>query len=221
MANNVHRTADQRLAHLARVASMLLAGRYQHEVAAELGVSRQQIGYDLRILRRQWISSALVDFHQLKAEQIAKIDDLERTYHEAWRQSQRPVNTLTTTIGRFDSKAVRTVTSPGDVRYLQGVMRCIDMRCRFLGLDAPRKLELTGARGAPLDSGFDAAVAIARQVIDERCSLAADMATESDNHECSGLAQQHGQSATSALCAGDTSSRRPNVRHSALKRETT
>src|SRR5215470_14010030 len=72
---------------LRETAALYLCGLTQGEIAQRLGVSRQQIGYDLKLLQRRWQESALADFHAKKAAELAKVDELERTYWEAWERS--------------------------------------------------------------------------------------------------------------------------------------
>src|SRR5262249_28077339 len=57
------------------------------EIAQRLKVSRQQIGNDLKVLQRRWQESALADFNAKKVAELAKMDELERTYWEAWERS--------------------------------------------------------------------------------------------------------------------------------------
>src|SRR6516164_10438951 len=72
---------------LRETAALYLRGLTQHEIAQRLKVSRQQIGYDLKVLQRRWQESALADFNAKKAAELARVDELERTYWEAWARS--------------------------------------------------------------------------------------------------------------------------------------
>jgi hypothetical protein len=56
-------------------------------------------------------------------------DELERTYWEAWQLS---------------------LHRDGNPAYLEGVFRCIDRRCKLLGLDAPNRHEIFGSGGSPV-----------------------------------------------------------------------
>src|SRR5215472_19251006 len=72
---------------LRETTALYLRGLTQAEIAQRLNVSRQQIGYDLKLLQRRWQESALADFNAKKAAELAKVDELERTYWEAWERS--------------------------------------------------------------------------------------------------------------------------------------
>jgi len=142
------------------IAAQYLRGKTQAEIAAYIStdpargytLTVQQISYDLRKIQAQWRESSLRDFDELRAQELAKVDELERTYWQAWLDSCAALETITQE-GTGDGVAkVKKTSKPqnGDPRFLSGVERCIERRCRLLGLDAPAKSELTGKDGAPL-----------------------------------------------------------------------
>jgi len=57
------RSPDQIRKDRAEVARLYLEGRTQADIGAQLGLSRQQIGYDLGAVRQEWLRSSLVDFN--------------------------------------------------------------------------------------------------------------------------------------------------------------
>ena len=83
------RTPDQILAHREQIAARYLRGEYQVEIAAALGISQQQLSYDLKAIRAAWLASAVRDFDALKAQELAKIDAVEREYWLAWERSKK------------------------------------------------------------------------------------------------------------------------------------
>ena len=171
MAAPKSRNNDDRLKHLSEVSRLYLAGKYQHEIATELEVTRQQIGYDLKVLRRLWHTSAIRDFDEARGRELAKIDRVEREFWDAWERSCDAARIENTKArrnagGESVEKSTRTEEQVGDPRFLQGVERCIERRCKLLGLDAPTRSELTGAGGAPIGMGFDEIVKILRGVND-------------------------------------------------------
>ena len=121
------RTRDQRERDLATIAKLYCEGQLQVDIAAKLGVSQSQISYDLRVIRGRWQRSAIRDFDTHRAEELAKVDNLEVKYWGAW-ESVNPVDR----------------TAP---QYLAGVMTCIDRRCKLLGIDAPLKVAPTDVSG--------------------------------------------------------------------------
>lgn len=170
------RTKDERERDLAKLAENYLHGMSQWQIAQEFGVSQAQICRDLQTLRKRWLESSLRDFDELKAQELAKIDQLEAEYWAAWQRSvgQKQKKTTERTNaqgGARDKAAIHTEEMTGDPRYLQGVERCIERRCKLLGLDAPAKVAPTDPTGdKPYDPITDTerAARIARILDDAR-----------------------------------------------------
>lgn len=154
------RTPQQLEADRAQVAVWYCQGKTQVWMGAQLGLSQQQISYDLKAIRKEWAAN-YIDFGEAKERELAKIDHLELTYWEAWKRScedaelERQKQT-----GTKDAPSRVEVTKEkrgqaGDPRFLAGVERCIKMRREMLGLDAPDKLALTDPTGEHPYVGYD------------------------------------------------------------------
>jgi hypothetical protein len=142
------RSPDQIRNDRAEIARMYLQGSTQAQIGAKLGLSRQQIGYDLDAVRQEWLQSSLIDFNQKKAEELARIDAVEREYWAAWQQSKHERQTssieqVKDPRGDKLKAGIRNVAQTGDPRYLEGVRWCIAKRCEVLGLNAPQKIAPT------------------------------------------------------------------------------
>jgi predicted transcriptional regulator len=149
------RTKEQRDKDRAEVAKLYLRGVGQYDIADQLGVNQSTVSRDLKALQKQWQESALVDIDEMKARELAKIDELERTYWDAWVRScedaevERQKKAGTVEEPRLEvTKEKRGQT--GDPRFLSGVKDCINMRREIFGIDAPKKNELTGKDGTPI-----------------------------------------------------------------------
>jgi len=105
-------------------ASMVLSGMGHAEIAAKLGVSRQQIVYDMKVIRQRWQDNTTMDLTDAKSQELARIDQLERVYWDAWKL-------------QCEDNQIAT----GDPALLAGILKCIERRCKLLGLDAPLQLE--------------------------------------------------------------------------------
>lgn len=126
------------------VAALFLRGLKQQEIADRLDVSRSQISLDLKAIRKEWKEAGVRDLDEAKGEELAKIDNVERTCWEEWHRSQKP---QTRKSRKLKARAVGSSgprqyeTSEvvqerlGDPRYLDGVRWAIERRCKLLGLD--------------------------------------------------------------------------------------
>lgn len=148
-----------REAHLEETARRYLRGEGQAEIARTLGVTQQTVSNDLKELQRRWREAALADIGDWKAEQLARIDALEREYWEAWERSKQPVRVQTTRLvtgeaGSRSEGGMREEEVVGDPRFLSGVQWCISERIRVLGLAAPVRQDLTSG-GKPFERMSD------------------------------------------------------------------
>ncbi len=143
-----------------RVISVLyLQGMLQADIADNLNLSPATICRDLQALQAEWLERTRENFDALKAQEIANVDQLERTYYDAWLRSCEDAETVQQ-VG--DKEGVDKITKTrkeqiGDPRFLSGVQWCIERRCKILGIDAPTKRDITTG-GEPLIlrvSGFD------------------------------------------------------------------
>jgi hypothetical protein len=150
------RSLLERERDLRQTASLYLRGLTHEEIARRLNLSRQQISYDLKVLQRRWQESALADFNAKKAAELAKVDELERTYWEAWERSCQPREVTTqehTQVGggRADEArlkgGVRKEPRDGNAEFLRGVERCVELRCKILGAFAAVKIAPTTPDG--------------------------------------------------------------------------
>lgn len=126
------------------IAELYLKGVYQVDIAAQLDITQSQVSQDLKTIRRRWQKDTAMDLDAAKGRELARIDQLERTYWDAWMRSIGDhVKTRIETDDDGDAVISRTVVDSehlvGDLRCLQGVQWCIDQRCKILGFYAPTK----------------------------------------------------------------------------------
>jgi hypothetical protein len=157
------RTPDQIRSDRAEIAQLYLQRRTQVEIAEKLGLSRQQIAYDLNAVREEWLQSSLIDFNQRKLEELARIDQLEREYFDAWFKSQKETQVSTTEqiTGEGGDRlraTVRKEEQTGNSQYLAGVQWCIEQRCKISGFHAPTVTQLTGPGGGPIPVSLEAVI---------------------------------------------------------------
>lgn len=146
------RTRKERERDLAKISEHYLRGYTQAQIGEILGFTQQQISLDLKEMQKRWKESALRNFDEAKAQELAKIDNLELEYWEAWHNSrgQKKVSSTEradTASGQRNKAQIRTEDMQSDPRFLEGVRWCVDRRCKLLGLDAPSKIAPTNPEG--------------------------------------------------------------------------
>lgn len=151
MAAPLNTNEDAREQQLAEVASRYVRGMSQWKIGQELGVTQQQVSYDLKIIRQRWLESSIRDFDEARAIEVAKIDDCEREFRAAWERSQR-IKQITNSkrkegMGASTEAGVRKEEQVGDPRFMDGILKCINMRCELLGLNAAKKISVLDADG--------------------------------------------------------------------------
>ena len=140
------RSASQLARDRRKIAELYLEGYLQADIADDVGLSQSTVSSDIKALQKEWLASALIDFNEAKAREIAKVDKLEREYYNAWRRSCEDAEQMTQegTPEGIDKVKKTSKGQAGDPRFLQGVQWCIERRCKMLGVDAPERHEVSG-----------------------------------------------------------------------------
>jgi len=117
--------------------------------------TQAQVSRDLKAIQELWAEKATEAIDQKKAEELAKIDKLERTYWEGWERSieafkAKIVKGKKSKAGKGAEDIEQTLKEEervGDPRFLAGVQWCIDKRLKLFGLEAPQKIAPTDPTG--------------------------------------------------------------------------
>ena len=72
---------------LLKEAELYLQGKTQVEISEIMEVSQPTISKDLKELQKRWLDKSVQKIDERKAEELAKIDQLERSHWEAWEKS--------------------------------------------------------------------------------------------------------------------------------------
>jgi hypothetical protein len=149
-----------------RVAGLHLEGRSMSAIARELKVAVSTVSRDLDAIRAEWLESALCDFNARKAEELANIRHIWAEAWAAWRRSQKPADTVTRKeqpgpdpdapepedgepapppVMRVVEELRRTEHRDGAAEFLRVLQWCVEQRCKILGLDAPKQIQMVGA----------------------------------------------------------------------------
>lgn len=159
------RTPIQRERDLEITAALYLTGKRQAEIAAQLGVDQTQISYDLKVIQKRWRESMLVNINEAKHKELARIDELERTYWQAWRRSceEKTKTRSGRTAEGIATASVEKDQMLGNPSYLAGVQWCIEQRCKIFGLYEAAKISIDW-RKAIEEKGYNAGDVFERMV---------------------------------------------------------
>lgn len=139
---------QRRMRRRREVTRLYLQGHRQADIAVALGIGQSTVSEDLAWCRQQWEWDRQRDAKALVAKELARLDNLESRYWAAWEKSGGKLVRVTVEKGSVDGKPTErrievTEDSPGDPRFLAGVLECIRMRCKLLGLEAPKQSVVT------------------------------------------------------------------------------
>jgi hypothetical protein len=169
-------------AQRADIARRYLRGQKQWEIARDLGVTQQAVSQQLRKLHQQWRERAAGDLAAKRAEELAKIDQLEAAYWDAWERSQRDRLVRGTQKevlpppagGGIPKERLKAFTRKeprdGDPAFLDGIAWCIEQRCKILGLVITKV--------APVTPAGEASVPILQIIFEGEGACPADPAAE-------------------------------------------
>jgi hypothetical protein len=127
------------------IARRYLRGELQSEIARAFELSQPTVSRELRAIQKQWLASAALDRGLWTAEQLAKIDEVERHAWLAWAKSQEAAETLRAKM-RGDQAETEKITKgqAGDAAFLHLILQCVARRCELLGLNAPKEVRVDG-----------------------------------------------------------------------------
>lgn len=144
-----------------RVSELYLQGKLQSDIASLIGISQATVSRTLEKLRALWLEQSVANRGAMVALELAKVDNLELQYWQAWQASQEPKRETTTRsislppkkgkkgkelppkIDFTIERGEKVIERDGSHAFLDGIQWCIERRCELLGLDAPKRADLT------------------------------------------------------------------------------
>lgn len=152
-----HRSSAEIQEHLNIIAGLYLRGHSIRQIVdavnnqSERQTSIRTVHNDIQTLLAEYKEQRIVELEDAQRVELARINEVEKTAWDAWERSkQRETQTDKSVTGdkaRTESGTTKEET-PGDPRFLQLIMTCIEKRCKILGLDAPITIQGTGTDGA-------------------------------------------------------------------------
>lgn len=142
------RSEEQREADFVKISDLYLRGCSCRQIAKSIGISHAMIARELQVIRQRWLEEQVKNFDELQQRELLRLDKIECEMWDAWEKSK--ADQITSTARREDGMIAKTVNEvkkaqqTGDAQYMQVIMRCIEKRCKILGLDAPEKVQHSG-----------------------------------------------------------------------------
>lgn len=132
-------------------ARLYLQGLTYLEIGLKLGVNASTICRDLQAVRKEWLESSIRDFDELKAKELAKLDEIERQAWEGWWRSRQDRETRIVEDSPAGRKSkLRRSGQAGDPRFLTIMLTCARQRQEILGLvQKIRPSDTPGYQGPP------------------------------------------------------------------------
>ena len=140
------RTRSQIEHDRAAVAHMVLEGLTVRQMAIVIGkpysggLAVSTVQKDIEAVRREWRKSAVNDVELARAIELERLRNTEHAAWEGWEQSKMPKTVHSKRYIRCGKRLVRKVTVTkttsglGNPAFLITVLKCIDLRCKILGL---------------------------------------------------------------------------------------
>jgi hypothetical protein len=143
------RHSEQRLSDRSKLAGLYLHGVSTTEMAVRVGLTRRTVQAELVAIRDDWKGRTQIDFESAIAQQLDRVDLVEKYAFEGWERSltRKTVETkqaMRTVNGQVDRATLRAETGNGDPAFLARMSWCIEQRCRILGLEKPREVTIQG-----------------------------------------------------------------------------
>lgn len=128
----------------ARVSQLFRQGKLHCEIAKIVGVNVDTITADVRAIRAEWKENRLEAIDELVDEQNAKLLMAEREAWEAYYRSCQDAEITTEIDSPYGTTTKHEKRGQcGDPRYLKLYLEAIQQRREMLGLDAPKKTDMS------------------------------------------------------------------------------
>lgn len=142
-----------------RIAELYLTGQSTYKIAGELSISQKTVHVYLTEIKKDWKERYITDFNEAQSRELARLDKLESEYWLAWERSKKPKvkekRELEVVPGKTkandkdkenEKESEKEITvalereteyTAGDDKWLEGIRKIVEQRCKLLGLIAP------------------------------------------------------------------------------------
>lgn len=105
-------------------------------------ISQPLVSYYAKELEKEWLAASQRDISEIKAGEVAFLDNLSKEVYSEWKKSKRNAETKTrgtNSKGRFSS--FKSQGRTGNPDYINNLVNISKRKADLLGMDAPVKQE--------------------------------------------------------------------------------
>lgn len=120
------------------VAELWLKGYSIKRIALSVEMNHRQVRELVLKSKAIWIKRKELALTDVVAEQLRRVDLIEMNAWEAWERSQQEhveTKVQSTKDGTFKTRTTKTAV--GDPRFLDAALKCVEQRCKLLGVYKP------------------------------------------------------------------------------------
>lgn len=150
----IKRTRAQKIKDRETIATLRLQALTLEQIVQQTGLSKSTVQRTLRELQAEWQARAAAATDEVKARELAKLDQLERETWSEWHRSKedwvkKSVKKGGDVAGVKSSPETKVDTGGqcGDPRYLNVLLGIQERRAKLLGIEAPQKIAGTNPDG--------------------------------------------------------------------------
>lgn len=122
----------------ATVAELWLKGYSIKRIASSVEMTPRQVRELVLKSKSIWVKRKELALTDVVAEQLRRVDLIEMNAWEAWERSQQDqVETKVQTTKEGTFKTRTTKTAVGDSRFIDVALKCVEQRCKLLGVYKP------------------------------------------------------------------------------------
>jgi len=127
-----------------RIRELVLKNKSAREIAKDLNIPLPTVISDIKVIVKRW-KEEVPDFTLMRGQQLDRLNLMEKELWNAWEKSKEQAGKSTLTIRNGQNPTGRIETSidetPGDVKYVEQIMKTVQERNKLLGMYAATKIQ--------------------------------------------------------------------------------
>lgn len=124
-------------------------GQSMWHIARTMCIPFPTVHRDILTARKNWKDKNILRIEAIKEKELDKIDQIEAravaSYELSLRESSETITGRTTGDHPSEMARITKKQQAGEATFLMVLLKCVEMRCKVLGLFAPRQADITSA----------------------------------------------------------------------------